>query len=235
MLHIARAIPIPTPIVCYVTDRASLVHPDTRSVSAAANLLDPLLHRIASVSAAGIDWIQLREKDLSGSHCSGLVRAALAACTADQRILVNDRLDVALTERAHGVHLGENSLAISDAQRLIGNFAPENPSRQFIAGVSCHSLSSALAAAAAGADYIFFGPIFATPSKQKFGEPQGLAKLSAVCGEVGIPVLAIGGITPENTALCLAAGAAGIAAIRMFQEAEDLPRLINALRPSRRG
>jgi len=76
-----------------------------------------------------------------------------------------------------------------------------------------------------GADYIFFGPIFETPSKERFGPPQGAARLEQICRAVSIPVLAIGGIALENVAACLSAGAAGVAAIRLFQEAADLDSL----------
>jgi thiamine-phosphate pyrophosphorylase len=148
------------------------------------------------------------------------------------RIFVNDRLDVAIAERAAGVHLGENSLPIAEAKRLLQvsqNLSPENRPGEFLAGVSCHSLSSAQAAADAGADYIFFGPVFPTPSKRIFGPAQGLERLGEVCRAVSIPVLAIGGINAENAAHCLAAGASGIAAIRMFQQPHELPSFLDAL------
>ena len=80
----------------------------------------------------------------------------------------------------------------------------------FLIGVSCHSLESASAAARGGADYIFFGPVFATPSKAAFGAPQGVERLREVCASVEIPVLAIGGLTREKAGECIAAGAAGI-------------------------
>jgi thiamine-phosphate pyrophosphorylase len=89
-------------------------------------------------------------------------------------------------------------------------------------GASCHSLEAAEQAAADGADYLFFGPVFATPSKQAFGPPQGLLRLERVCRAVSLPVLAIGGITPQNAGACLHAGAAGVAAIRLFQQAPEL-------------
>jgi len=99
----------------------------------------------------------------------------------------------------------------------------------FLVGASCHSLERAVEAAAAGAGYILFGPVFATPSKAAFGPPQGLQKLGEVCRAVSIPVLAIGGITQENAAACIEAGAAGIAAIRLFQEAQDLEGLLRRI------
>jgi thiamine-phosphate pyrophosphorylase len=217
------------PILCYVTDRRALP-------CALEDQIESLLRRIASAAAAGIDWIQIREKDLSGKELSFLTREALAQTKQiDERgqrarILVNDRLDVALSERANGVHLGENSLPVQDVRKWLDE-KPELAKRQeFRVGVSCHSLKGALAAARDGADYIFFGPVFATPSKTAFGAPQGLQRLREVCSAVAVPVLAIGGITVDNASDCLAAGAAGIAAIRLFQETSDPASLIARFR-----
>jgi thiamine-phosphate pyrophosphorylase len=100
----------------------------------------------------------------------------------------------------------------------------------FLVGVSCHSQEAAKSAEDGGADYIFFGPVFTTPSKAAYGAPQGLARLAEVCRSVSLPVLAIGGIALENATSCLAAGAAGIAAIRLFQDAYDLASLVKTLR-----
>jgi thiamine-phosphate pyrophosphorylase len=101
---------------------------------------------------------------------------------------------------------------------------------EFRIGASCHSAEAARGADVAGADYIFFGPVFATPSKAEFGAPQGIERLGEVCRAVRIPVLAIGGVTVENAHSCFAAGAAGVAAIRMFQESEDVLAVANRLR-----
>ncbi|MBI3485067.1 MAG: thiamine phosphate synthase, partial [Acidobacteria bacterium] len=97
-------------------------------------------------------------------------------------------------------------------------------------GASCHSLAEAQAAERDGAHYLIFGPVFSTPSKSQFGAPQGIARLEEACRAVRIPVLAIGGITLDNAHECLRAGAAGIAAIRLFQDASDLPALVSSLR-----
>jgi len=94
-------------------------------------------------------------------------------------------------------------------------------SAEFLVGVSCHSLEEAREAESAGASYIFFGPVFDTPSKRGMGEPQGVGRLAEICGSVAIPVVAIGGVSELNAGHCIRAGAAGIAAIRMFQEARD--------------
>ena len=179
--------------------------------------------------AAGVDWVQIREKDLPARQLAALVREALRRTRTvnSTRILVNDRVDVALAEGAAGVHLGESSLPVHEVKSLIRSRVS---GRDILVGVSCHSLESAKFAATGGADYIFFGPIFATPSKAAFGEPQGVARLAEICGALTIPVLAIGGITLENAGACFRAGAAGIAAIRLFQDATDPAAVMQALR-----
>ena len=214
--------------LCYVTDRNGLSGVEAREAQ------ETLLSRIETAAAAGVDWVQIREKDLSGRDSGLLTREALqraakslASNAAATRILVNDRLDVALSEGAGGVHLGENSLPLPEAKRLV---KAQALSQDFLIGVSCHSLDAARSAASGGADYLFFGPIFSTPSKAAFGAPQGLERLAEVCRAVSIPVLAIGGITLANASACLAAGASGIAAIRLFQDARDMSSLVQSLR-----
>jgi thiamine-phosphate pyrophosphorylase len=215
-------------LLCYVTDRRSLCGIES------AEQREILLSKVAAASAVGVDWIQIREKDLKGRDSTSLALEALqrtaksaANKAAPARILVNDRLDVALSQKAGGVHLGENSLPLAEAKRLVDAHggAPD-----FLVGVSCHSLEAARAAAAGGADYVFFGPVFATPSKSAFGAPQGLERLAEVCGAVSVPVLAIGGITLSNASSCLSAGASGIAAIRLFQDAPDISSVVRSLR-----
>jgi thiamine-phosphate pyrophosphorylase len=126
------------------------------------------------------------------------------------RLLVNDRLDIALAAGADGVQLTARSLPADVVRKICG---PE-----FLICVSTHSLAEAQTAQVAGADFVVFGPIFDTESKRAFGEPQGLDKLREVTNKLGkFPVLAIGGITRENLAACVAAGASGIAGISMFE------------------
>ncbi len=181
-----------------------------------------------------MDWVQIREKDLSARQLTGLAREALRCVPVHPdkdpgmtRILVNDRVDVALTAAAGGVHLGESSLPVGDVKLFVRSFIS---AKDFMLGVSCHSLESVKAAASSGADYVFFGPVFATPSKAAFGEPHGVRRLAEVCRSVPIPVLAIGGITVENAGKCFAAGAGGIAAIRLFQDAPEPAGAVEALR-----
>ncbi len=181
---------------------------------------------------AGVDWIQIREKDLAARELTQSVREAVAAASGMRtRIFVNDRLDVALAARAAGVHLGGESLPVSAVAAWRNAAPPEN--KNLVIGASCHSIERAQAAERDAADYIFFGPVFETPSKASFGAPQGLERLREICAAVRVPVLAIGGINAQNAAGCLRAGAAGIAAIRIFQEVqnvEELKELIVALR-----
>lgn len=125
------------------------------------------------------------------------------------------------------MHLGEKSLPPKEARSLVKSLRRE---KDFLIGVSCHSLEAAKAAERGRASYLFFGPVFATPSKAAYGAPQGLKRLAEVCRTVVVPVLAIGGITLENAADCLSAGASGIAAIRLFQDAPDLAAIVRALR-----
>ncbi len=220
--------PLPKPILCYVTDRRSL------PLATSSDAIPMLLHTIVSVAAAGVDWIQLREKDLCGGESFDLARSAIAAIrsrASSTRIIVNDRLDVALAAGAGGVHLSENGFSVSDARRLADRFASDSGKPgDFLIGASCHSLGSALGAARDGADYIYFSPIFHTPSKAFYGPPQGVERLRKICQAIQIPVIAIGGINLENVASCYSAGAAGAAAIRLFQDASDVSAIAGALR-----
>jgi thiamine-phosphate pyrophosphorylase len=197
-----------------------------------------VLQIIEAAAAAGVDWIQVREKDLSAREYSWLTHEAIHRTARPQinkgtctRIIVNDRLTVALAEDAGGVHLGVASSTVKEVRLALDEHLSPHPGKsQLLVGSSCHSLTAAAMAAEDGADYIFFGPIFATPSKVKFGPPQGLERLAEVCGAIKIPVVAIGGITLENAASCLAVGASGIAAIRLFQDAPNISTLVASLR-----
>jgi thiamine-phosphate pyrophosphorylase len=197
-----------TPILCYVTDRKSLGEGDGG---------EGVLGKMRAAAAAGADWVQIREKDLGARELLGLAREAVAG-PGEARVIVNDRLDVALAAGAAGVHLGRESLRARDVVRWCraGNAAVD-----FLIGVSCHSLEEAREAENAGASYLIFGPVFDTPSKRGMGAPQGVGHLAEICGSVALPVVAIGGVDEQNAGQCMRAGAAGVAAIRMFQQARD--------------
>ena len=226
------------PILCYVTDRRALESANVPSVGDPISRIvrtDPahtLLETIRKASAAGINWIQIREKDLETRVLAELTRLAVTATrNTSTKILVNDRLDVALAAGAAGVHLGEMALPVE----RVAEWRRSAGRAEFQIGASCHSVEAAHAADGAGADYVFFGPVFATPSKAAFGAPQGIERLRNVCHSVRIPVLAIGGVTVENAHSCFAAGAAGMAAIRLFQESEDVSAVVNRLREGLRS
>lgn len=216
------------PIVCYVTDRKSL------SPALAQAGASKLLKNIRRAGEAGVNWVHIREKDLPARELLKLARQAVQMAArrgggnpGPAWIIINDRLDVALAAGAHGVHLGHESLAAGDVIRWC---RAGNVPADFAIGASCHSLEEARKAESAKADYIFWGPIFETPSKMKFGAPQGLVKLAEVCRAVpNMKVVAIGGVNAENAASCIQAGAAGIAAIRMFQESDHSKEIRDAV------
>lgn len=196
--------------LCYITDRHGL-----------APL--PLAPHLRAAVQAGVDLIQLREKDLASRELLSLAKSAVEfSRESSTRIVVNDRLDIALASGAHGIHLGGQSVPANVVRRLVD--------KDFVIGVSCHSLEDAVKAEMDGADYVLLGPIFDTPSKRQYGPPLGLNKLSEVAKRIRIPVLALGGITVERVRPCLKAGARGIAAIRLFQECPSVADRIRELR-----
>lgn len=156
--------------------------------------------------AAGLRAVQLREKDLETRDLLALADTLREATQRHgARLIVNDRADVALAARADGVQRTHASLPVSALRRI----TPAG----FLVGASVHSEADARDAVAQGADFVVFGPVYDTPSKRRYGPPQGLAALEAVARAVDHPVLAVGGLTPERVADVLAAGAAGVAVI----------------------
>lgn len=206
--------------LCYVTDRKALP-------GFAEAQVRVLLEKIEGAAKGGVDWIQIREKDLTARELASLANQVLRRIPKNCCLLVNDRLDVALATGAGGVHLGERGLPVEEAKRLVRK---RRRSGEFLVGVSTHSVESVRRAEASGADYVIFGPLFATPSKLAYGPPQRVERLAEACRSVSIPVIAIGGITVENARECAAAGASGIAAIRLFQDAQDVAAVAQALR-----
>lgn len=170
----------------------------------------PLLDSIARNLAAGIEWIQIREKDLTARELFDLTQHVLELPNPQgSRILVNTRVDVALAAGAAGAHLPAGSPA---PHRWRVRTPPG-----FLIGVSCHTLDEVRAAEDEGADYAVFGPVFAPRSKTPGLEPRGIEGLAQAARAVRIPLLALGGITITNAQDCIQAGAAGVAAISLYQ------------------
>jgi thiamine-phosphate diphosphorylase len=185
------------PIVCMITDRRRLGGDDA------------LVQRVAAAAAAGVNLVQVRERDMDVRDLSRLVaRCVTAVAPTRTRILVNDRLDVALAAGAHGVHLRSDSVPASRARSL----APIG----FLIGRSVHSVAEAVVACdGGGADYLLFGAIFATASKPGY-TPAGVEALARVAAAVTVPVLGVGGITAETAPQLAGTGCAGFAAIGWF-------------------
>ena len=187
-----------------------------------------LLEKIAECAAAGVDLIQLREKDLGSRALEELALKAMATLAGSRtRLLINSRTDVALACGAHGVHLPANDLAASDARAIFARAGVSEP----VIGVSTHSAAEMASAEAHGADFAVFGPVF---EKSGSANREGLEQLRQIChrteaAQPPMPVLALGGITLKNARLCMEAGAAGIAAISLFQQ-NDVAAIIKHLR-----
>lgn len=172
---------------------------------------EALLSAIARNLDRGIHLLQIREKDLSTRELMDLVRRTLALPNPrGTKVLVNDRVDVAVACKAQGVHLPADSIAPSRLRAIV----PVG----FIIGVSCHSIDEVIAAEREGADFAVFGPVFDPLSKTDHLPACGLDALSAVAAAVRIPVFALGGITEERVEECRRAGAAGVAGISLFQK-----------------
>ncbi len=185
---------------------------------------EQLLSLISAAVAARVSLIQLREKNLSAHALYELtLRAAALTAQSATRLLVNDRADIARAAGADGVHLATNSLKASIVRRAFGE--------DFLIGVSTHTFVEARAARDGGADFAVFGPVFDTPSKNSYGSPVGLESLRASAQALKpFPLIALGGITLENAASALKAGASGLAAIRALSKAQDLKETVRAMR-----
>jgi thiamine-phosphate pyrophosphorylase len=234
-------------LLYYITDRSQFRGDESARRQA-------LLAKVAEAARAGIDYIELREKDLSTSELEMLAQDALTAVrngaplrtenrelrtSLRTRLLINSRTDVALSAGADGVHLRADDLSPQDVRAVVRLSAHAPPATDhFLVAASCHSAADVFHAESEAADFAVFAPVFekkdarvfAKPSEKKNTQPTGLAALREVC-QAKIPVLALGGVNLENAASCLDAGAAGIAAIRLFQEnkIEDVVRALRTL------
>lgn len=209
-------------LLYYITDRRQLA-------ALPSDQEQRLLAKIGECAAAGVDYIQLREKDLSTRDLEQLATKVMAAIPTGSatKLLINSRIDVALACGAHGVHLPGNYLSASEARAIFSRVGKSHA----IIGVSTHSADEVVSAESQGADFAVLGPVF---EKNGIPNPNGLERLAALArnpnrATPAMPVLALGGITLGNAAQCLAAGAAGVAAIRMFQE-KDVSATVKILR-----
>jgi thiamine-phosphate diphosphorylase len=208
-------------LLYYITDRSQF--PGNENARRTA-----LLSKIVEAARAGVHYIQLREKDLPTRELESLARDAVrvvrdtsALITAHRprktQLLINSRTDVALAVEADGVHLRSDDLSPKQVRELVSRSARKStaPAR-FLIACSCHSPDEVRCAESVGADFAVFAPVF--EKKDAPGvHPVGLQALAEAC-RGRIPTLALGGVTLDNTADCIQVGAAGIAAIRLFQE-----------------
>jgi thiamine-phosphate pyrophosphorylase len=207
------------PITCLITSGAtsSQTNPQSKEFQA-------ILKLVEAATNAGVSIIQIREKNLSTHFLYELAyRCARIARSSDTKLLINDRSDVALAAGAHGVHLTARSIPANIVRKLLG------PSS--LIGVSTHAVEEVRNAREAGADFVVFGPVFETPSKLQYGAPVGLTQLrKAVESNASFPVLALGGINPDNVAACFEQGAAGVAGITLFDDAAKLTEVLKICR-----
>lgn len=179
---------------------------------------------MSAAVAAGLELIQLREKRLTARVLFELTQQSVALTRGSAtRLLVNDRADVAAAAGADGVHLTTHSIDAGTVRRTFG--------KDFLIGVSTHSLAKAEVANEDGADFVVFGPVFATSSKENYGPPAGLGNLESVANHLTpFPVLALGGVEVTNARECLRAGASGIAGISLFAEPDRIGEVVGKLR-----
>jgi thiamine-phosphate pyrophosphorylase len=202
-------------LLYYITDR--LQFPGNEH-----DQCERLLDKIAEAARSGVDFIQLRERDLQSRELELLAHEAVHRIRAygRTRLLINTRADIALAAGADGVHLRSKDVPAEVVRKI---WREAHGSGDPVIAISCHCDAEVVAAEQAGADFVVFGPVF-----EKKGPPEirstGLDALREICNHK-VPVLALGGVTTRNAALCARAGAAGIAAIRLFQAGEMLMQI----------
>lgn len=218
----------------YITDRTQFAGTDSERVS-------QLLRTIREAAAAGVDYIQLREKDLCIRELELLAYEVLHMIRAEgsTRLLINHRTDVALAVGADGVHLTSNDVAASDARAVA---AVGRAGKDFLVAASCHSAREVRLADAHGADFAVLAPVFEKVSagrngigleelrRATFKDRQSDLRVEAGDTRRTFPVFALGGVDLERAPLCAAAGVVGIAGIRLFQQSRDLPALVKSIR-----
>lgn len=174
----------------------------------------PLAETVRLAIEGGVDAVQLRERDMEGRDFHRLAdELRKITREAGVKLIVNQRLDIAVAVGADGVHLGWRSLGVRDVHQLGGD--------HMLAGVSCHDAQQMREAEEAGANYLLLGPVFPTPSKEGLVPAMGISTFKELCASTKLPVMGIGGVTEENAAEVIAAGAVGVAAISSLTAAED--------------
>lgn len=174
-----------------------------------------MLNGIEQALKGGAKSVQLREKDIEIRTLLDMAyRLRDLTLRHNARLFINDRVDIAMTVEADGVHLGGTGIPVEAVRKVAG--------KQLLIGRSTHGIDEVLEAEKAGADFITFGPVFETPSKQQYGEPLGLDMLKKAAGSVSLPVFAIGGIKQESIRAVMAAGAYGIALISGILASHDI-------------
>jgi thiamine-phosphate pyrophosphorylase len=209
--------PLPfSPPLCLVTDRRRFPAPQ-----AGQEFADAEWRVLDAAIAAGVGAVQLREKDLDGrALCARAMRLATRCRAAGVKMIVNDRVDVALAAAADGVQLPADGLPVAAARILLGEGR----------AIGCSVHGEEELARVAGADFVLFGPIYDTPAKRAFGPPQGLDRLAAFASRAPLPVVAVGGIVPERVAEVLRAGAMGVAVIGAILDAADPAAVVRSFR-----
>ncbi len=199
-----------TPVLCAVTDRQRW-----------GDAGDGVVAHVAALAHAGVHLVQIRERDLEAGALLTLVRRCVEAVRGTgTRVLVNDRVDVALAAGAHGVHLRGDSMPAARVRALVG--------RPFVLGRSVHALDEGVAVTAAGGlDYLLFGTVFETSSKPGRAAA-GVDSLARLAAAVRLPVLAIGGMSVDRVAAVARSGAVGVAGIGLFGDPAS-PRTIAAI------
>jgi thiamine-phosphate pyrophosphorylase len=202
---------LPKPTLYLITRGAT-----AEATTSASKEFQYILDQVSAAVAAGVHLIQLREKELTARVLFELAtRAAEIRRDTPTRLLVNDRADIAASAGADGVHLTTRSLGPKIVRRTFGD--------GFLIGASTHSLAEATNARDRGADFVVFGPIFSTSSKDEYGPALGVQCLADVAsGLAPFPVLALGGMSIETARECLCAGASGVAGITLFDAPENL-------------
>ena len=202
------------PIFCLVTDRHRVQASERPGRPRSPGINDQLVRLVRHAAVAGVNLVQIRERGLDDRGLLALTRAIVAAVEGTSaKVVVNDRVDIAIAAGAHGVHLRADSPPAAAVKTIV----PAG----FLIGRSVHSEAEAVEAAGTGLDYLILGTIFPTASKPGGGSTLGLAPLERAAHGIPVPILAIGGITADTVRKVAAAGAAGFAAIGLFA---DLPR-----------